>query len=106
MKINEVTIREACNKLAETLIAKNKDYGNSVEEQFNEYGPLSVSIRLDDKMRRLKNLQFKSHGLVPESIADTLLDSAGYSILGHILLSSKDTCDMNFNPHFDQDDQY
>lgn len=109
MVINEQTIRITCEHLAEVLIAKNKDYGNSVQEQFQEYGEASLLIRLDDKLRRLKQLNRtqKTH-VKDESKRDTMLDLAGYAILGLLCLSSdeeKQKHDMNFNPHFDQDDQ-
>lgn len=121
MKINEQTIRIACELLTETLIAKNRDYGNSVEEQFNEYGEASLLIRLDDKLRRLKQLQNAPANVTGESKRDTMLDLAGYAILGLLCLSSDDKRevrqlqkspfelvghDINFNhPYFDQDDQ-
>ena len=109
MKINEQTIRQACNLLAETLIQKNHDYGDSVEEQFKEYGETSLLIRLDDKLRRLKQLQNAPAKVTSESKQDTYFDLAGYSVLDYILLSSETKYDMNFmpikNPHFDQDDQ-
>ena|SRR5699024_10454814 len=63
---------------------KNKDYGNSFSEQFEEYGLLSLTIRLDDKLRRLKQLG-KNNGeasVKDESIEDTLLDLANYAIMG------------------------
>jgi hypothetical protein len=142
--INEQTIRQACSNLADILIKKNKDYGNSVQEQFDEYGETSLLIRLDDKLRRLKQLQKAPAKVTSESKQDTMLDLAGYSILGLLCLSSEETTtlsvdlietepvegyrtfkqgptltktitikspfeeqyDINFNPHFDQDDQH
>lgn len=117
--INEATIRKACSDLAEILVRKNSDYGNSVQEQFNEYGETSISIRLDDKLRRFKQLQHSEAKVKDESKADTLLDAAGYSILGYICVSSDEPVniwtvkqatpyDINFNPtpkYFDPDDQ-
>ena len=90
MKITEESIRSACNLLADTLIAKNKDYGNSVEEQFQEYGITSLNIRLDDKRRRMKQLSSHTANVKTESMAETILDEAGYAILGYILLSSNE----------------
>ena len=45
-----------CNRLNKIYLAKNKDYGNSFGEQYQEYGITSSVIRLDDKMRRLKQI--------------------------------------------------
>jgi len=69
---------------------KNKNYGSSFSEQFKEYGLTSVCIRLDDKIRRLKSLnkQFQEGAvnMDDESVRDTLLDLANYSILAMIEL--------------------
>lgn len=69
------------NELHDTYKRKNADYGNSFEEQFNEYGLLSSFIRLDDKMRRLKQLTNNTAQVKDESIRDTLMDLANYSIM-------------------------
>jgi hypothetical protein len=82
--INEQSIKEACERLAQTLIQKNHDYGNSVEEQFKEYGDSSINLRLEDKLRRLKNLS-KNPAQVNEKKSETVLDSAGYAVLAYIL---------------------
>jgi hypothetical protein len=122
--INEQSIRKACNDLADLLIKKNRDYGNSVQEQFNEYGLTSILIRLDDKQRRLKTLQNQNPSVTSESRKDTLTDTAGYAILGLLCLEDEPLPDMNYNlsldkyfkkleelksiphPYFDPDDQH
>lgn len=85
-EVNKGNIEMACELLASTLISKNRDYGNSVQEQFNEYGMTSLLIRLDDKMKRLKNLQKNKQMVMDETVLDTLQDLAGYAILGQICL--------------------
>lgn len=109
--INEQTIRKACDDLAQLLIAKNKDYGNSVQEQYDTYGETSLLIRLDDKMRRLKNLHKSPANVKNESKKDTLTDLAGYSILATLCLvpTIEKLYDLNYQPvpkYHDQDDQY
>ena len=42
---------------------------------------ISGLIRIDDKVRRLKNLRNKENQVKDESIEDTLLDLCGYAIL-------------------------
>jgi hypothetical protein len=101
MKINEASIRSACLELAETLIKKNHDYGNSVEEQYLEYGDASLHIRLEDKLRRLKNLS-TSPSKVNEKKSETWLDAAGYSVLAHIIHSEEPT--FKKPPYMDLDD--
>jgi hypothetical protein len=87
-KVTNDSIRLACNELAEILIAKNEDYGNSVEEQYNEYGEMSLNLRLEDKLRRLKNLTNKKAN-VNEKKAETWIDAAGYSVLAYILMKDE-----------------
>lgn len=88
--INKDSITAECNALATTLIKKNHDYGNSVQDQFNEYGLTSILIRLDDKMKRLKTLRTLDPQVADESLKDTLQDLAGYSILGLLCLKQQE----------------
>lgn len=85
--ITKEMIDEQCHKLALTLIQKNHDYGNSVQEQFKEYGPMSLALRIEDKLRRFKHLMKHPRKVISESIKDTLLDLAGYAIMGYICLT-------------------
>lgn len=69
--------------LADILQAKNDAYGDSFTKSLDEDGLLVLKIRLGDKFNRIseliKNGKFKEND---ESLEDTLLDLAGYSILG------------------------
>ena len=69
--------------LADILQAKNDAYGDSFTKSIDEDGLLVLKIRLGDKFNRIseliKNGKFKEND---ESLEDTLLDMAGYSILG------------------------
>lgn len=85
MITNEL-IKQHTTELANTLIQKNHDYGNSVQEQFKEYGLTSILVRLDDKMRRLKNLRTLTPQVAEESLKDTLKDLSGYALLGLMCL--------------------
>ena len=85
MRINAMRIQESTDDLAQLLIRKNADYGDSFERQFNEYGLTSVCIRLEDKLNRLKNL-VKNPAAVDETLKDTLDDLAGYAVLGSVLV--------------------
>ena len=55
-------------EMRNTYERKNADYGNSFEEQFNEYGLISSCIRLEDKLRRLKSLSKSEARVKDESI--------------------------------------
>lgn len=71
------------NYLAETLQTKNNAYGDSFGKSLDEDGLLVLKIRLGDKFNRISSLikrgELKEND---ESLEDTLLDLAGYSILG------------------------
>ena len=43
-------------KLNKIYTAKNKDYGDSFSEGFQEYGLIMPAIRLEDKLCRYKQL--------------------------------------------------
>lgn len=62
---------------------KNKNYGNSFSLSYGEYGLTMICIRLEDKLRRLKSLNKQGEGanVDDESIRDTLIDLANYSVM-------------------------
>lgn len=75
--------KDYTDKLAETLSAKNKDYGNSFDKTLDKYGLIALAIRLDDKLSRLTSLtKGETQHVKDESLKDTLQDIAGYAILG------------------------
>ena len=74
---------EYTNYLANVLQSKNDAYGNSFTKSVDVDGLLVLKIRLGDKFNRVSSLikkgELKEND---ESLEDTLLDLAGYSILG------------------------
>ena len=74
---------EYTNHLADVLNQKNLAYGDSFTKSVDEDGLLVLKIRLGDKFNRVSSLikrgELKEND---ESLEDTLLDMAGYSILG------------------------
>lgn len=69
------------SKMLETYEAKNHDYGSSFAELRKKY-PVSILIRLTDKLNRLNVLMGGESAKVnDESIEDTLLDIANYAVL-------------------------
>lgn len=98
MKIEVDKFQVITNEMHELYLIKNKNYGNSFSEQFKEYGLTSVCIRLEDKLRRLKSLnkqlQDYQSGISDintqdESIKDTLIDLANYSVLAILELENE-----------------
>ena len=74
--------KEFTDQLAETLLEKNQAYGDSFSKSVNMYGLSVIGVRLSDKYNRIEHL-ITNHELKEndESLEDTLLDMAGYSIL-------------------------
>lgn len=76
--------KELMEEMHHTYVTKNQDYGNSFSEAHEEFGPIAGLVQIGHKYNRLKNiltgdkleLQVKD-----ESLRDTLMDLANYSIL-------------------------
>ena len=64
-------------------LLKNKNYGDSFHKTYEDYGMMMPCIRLEDKLQRLKSLvkQGNKANVDDESIRDTLIDLANYSIM-------------------------
>lgn len=67
--------------MTKTYAAKNHDYGNSFELSLDKFGLVASIVRLGDKMNRIESLTKKEAQVKDESIKDTLLDLANYSIM-------------------------
>lgn len=75
--------KELTTKMYETFKKKRNDYGPSTRDTWEKYGPISMLVRMDDKMNRFKNLAIgDTKQLVKdESVKDTLLDLANYALI-------------------------
>lgn len=78
---NVQQFKSITNTMLQTYLAKNHDYGNSFDQSMDEFGIVASTIRLNDKMNRIKSLTKKEAKVSDESIKDTLLDMANYAIL-------------------------
>lgn len=68
---------------------KNKDYGNSFGDSFNEFGIISAVVRITDKTNRIKTLVKNNNtNIKDESIKDTLLDLANYCVMTLVELNN------------------
>lgn len=64
--------------------AKNSDYATDDDAlaNFNEFGSVGILVRISDKFKRIKNcLWFKKAFKVKETIIDTMLDLAIYTVI-------------------------
>jgi predicted nucleic acid binding AN1-type Zn finger protein len=82
--------REICEELNDICVRKNKDYGDSFKATMDEFGVISLAIRLNDKMMRLKQLIKAEAEVKDESLKDTLMDMCNYCVLGLIELNKKE----------------
>ena len=83
--ISRLTIyQHLLNNLEETYEAKNNDYGNSVADTYEKFGPVSFLVRITDKYNRLMTLcnpNAPEQKVKDEKIDDTILDLANYCLL-------------------------
>lgn len=83
---NNIDFPAEFEKIAKSLVElyrrKNHDYGNSFHETWTEEGVTMARIRLSDKLARFKKLsRGEPSKVTDESIRDTLMDLAAYSIM-------------------------
>ena len=70
------------NHLNEVYRVKNKDYGDAFGKSHEKYGAIAGLTRINDKFNRLEELILSGEQLVEdETVLDTLLDLANYSIM-------------------------
>lgn len=75
---------DICDSIKLTYANKHHDYGPSFEKSYYEFGWIAPYVRMDDKMSRLKSLFSKGEAnrkVSDESLYDTLIDLANYSIM-------------------------
>lgn len=77
--------------------AKNEDYGDSFAKSIQKHGLIAAVVRIEDKISRIKNLTKRNADLKvkSESIDDTLLDLANYSIMTMLEITPSDTNKYN-----------
>ena len=82
---------QIANKICQLHAKKNADYGDAAYESYKDFGLVSYVIRLGDKFRRLKTLTSPGYEqqIKTESIEDTLMDLAAYSIMAIEALHKK-----------------
>lgn len=79
---NNVSANALANQMTDLYARKNRDYGNSFDRSMDKFGLVVAAIRIGDKVNRLQSLIEKGGAEVKdESIADTFIDLACYSIM-------------------------
>ena len=69
------------NNLHDTYIKKNRDYGNSFSEMYDELGINYGYGKIREKVNRIKTLKDNEAQVANEPLEDALLDCANYCIL-------------------------
>lgn len=91
---------EVIDKLKNTFLKKNHDYGSSVKKNYDKFesygkneGLKYVFGRIAEKHDRLENLIYGDHisQVTDEPIEDTLLDMANYAILAAVSVQEHKT---------------
>lgn len=83
--------RLICKELNDLYAKKNADYGDSFGESFKKYGMTMPLIRLGDKLSRAEKLVLKGDRRVAdESLRDTLVDLANYTIMTLVEMGESD----------------
>jgi hypothetical protein len=89
---NKQDIIQVCDQIKQLLLDKTSDYGSSFSDPLSIFSSASaeerVRSRIDDKLKRLQQIQEKREMNFSE---DTLDDLIGYLILLKILLNRKIT---------------
>lgn len=94
--------KEIAAKLSEIYEKKNHDYGDSFGETFRKLGPISAITRMSDKFNRLCaliTLPDEERKVKDESIEDTIMDLANYTIMTAIEMKlAKGITSITSNP--------
>lgn len=73
--------KKVCDELQDLYRRKNHDYGDSFHLSYVKWGLPMAAIRLEDKINRFETLIKDESEVKNESMRDTLVDLANYSIL-------------------------
>ena len=78
------------SEMFNTYKKKNADYGNSFSETIQEFGYIPAVARINDKLKRVKNMvKGNDMNITDESMRDNLLDIANYCVLTIVELDNQ-----------------
>ena len=78
------------SEMFDTYKKKNADYGNSFSETIQEFGYIPAVARINDKVKRVKNIvKGNEMNIKNESLRDNLMDIAVYSVLTIVELDNQ-----------------
>ena len=78
----DTTFEMVAAEMLATYKKKNADYGNSFSETIQEFGFIPAVARINDKLKRVKNMvKGNDMNIKDESMRDNLMDIANYCVL-------------------------
>lgn len=80
-KENGPCFSDILKEMQELYEKKNHDYGNSFSETIQEFGFTPAIARINDKLKRVKQMVKGEQMQINESMRDNLIDIANYCIL-------------------------
>jgi hypothetical protein len=90
MKENmRTTFNDIVGEMQETYKKKNSDYGNSFNETIEEFGFVPAVARINDKVKRVKNIVKGQDMNYQESLRDNLMDIANYCVMTIMSIDDK-----------------
>ena len=88
-KEKPIQFSDILKEMQELYLKKNHDYGNSFSETIQEFGFTPAIARINDKLKRVKQMVGGEPMQVKESMRDNLIDIANYCILTIIELDNQ-----------------
>ena len=81
---------DVLSEMFNTYKKKNADYGNSFSETIQEFGYIPAVARINDKLKRVKNMvKGNEMNIKNESLRDNLMDIANYCVLTIVELDNQ-----------------
>lgn len=94
---NVAMFRKVTSEMADTYARKNATYNDSFGKSVVRYGFIAALTRMSDKFNRIENLILGAKNEVPdESLEDSLLDLACYSVMTIVSLRGAKIADVDF----------
>lgn len=89
VKSSPFNFTKVLREMLELYLKKNHDYGNSFSETIQEFGYTPAIARINDKIKRVKQIVKGEPMQINETMRDNLIDIANYCILTVIELDKE-----------------
>ena len=90
MESDNRKFEKVLSEMFDTYKKKNADYGNSFSETIQEFGYIPAVARINDKLKRVKNMvKGNEMNIKNESLRDNLIDIANYCVLTIVELDNQ-----------------